>query len=54
MLLSHFVTKLADQGRRHMYHVLEKDTLLIESNVDEFGDSFARNTMVKELKEVVD
>lgn len=37
---------------RHMFHIIEKDKEQIESNVDEYGDSYVRDVTVDELKDV--
>ena len=40
-------------SRRHMFFVLPDFKVQIEGAVDEYGDSFARDTTVGELQEVI-
>jgi DNA ligase-4 len=39
---------------KHMYHMLDVMREEVESNVDEYGDSYARDVSVEDLKKVID
>jgi len=39
---------------KHMYHMLDEMRQQVESNVDEYGDSYARDVSVEDLKKIMD
>jgi DNA ligase 4 len=44
---------LLDYEPRHMFQLLEDDQDLVESHVDDYGDSFARDVAVDELRTII-